>query len=460
MFMYLIYNILIVLFFPLLIIYWLAKVAWRKDYLFGLTERFGTSNLPVAAVKAGASGGSLPVFSDPSGQPCFWVHAVSAGEVMGSIPLIEGLQAQYPRARIVLSTLTPTGRQVAREHCGNIDVIMYCPVDFFLIVERVISRIGPTLFLPVETDIWPTLIQRLRRRGVPCVLVNGRISRRRVRYRFLFKPVFRQMTFFCVQTEVDAERLVELGVSRDKIAVTGNMKFSQAMASSNAQRDGSRIKLADGARLLIGGSTHESEEEELLRCYRSLASRRKDVYLLLAPRHLERLEHVERLVRAQGLTSVRWSQIDGEPSASIILLDTMGQLPELYKLAAMVFVGGSWVRRGGHNVMEPAAWGKPVFFGPHMENYSSAAATLMRLGAAMEVKNGEELAVVLSDLLGCPEKLAEMGRNAKAFVLENQGAVDRNLEVIETLLGSSESVQRAQARASEAMCHPATVARP
>ena len=268
------------------------------------------------------------------------------------------------------------------------------------------------------------------------------------------------MTFFCMQTEVDVERLVELGVSRDKIVVTGNMKFSQAMASSDAQRDASRFRLPDGARLLIGGSTHESEEEELLRCYRSLASRRKDVYLLLAPRHLERLEHVEQLVRAQGLASVRWSQIDGEPSVSIILLDTMGQLPALYKLAAMVFVGGSWVRRGGHNVMEPAAWGKPVFFGPHMENYSSAAATLIRLGAAMEVKNGEELAVVLDDLLDQPEKLAEMGRNAKAFVLENQGAVDRNLEVIETLLGSSESVQRAQARASEEICHPATVARP
>ena len=458
--MYLIYNTLIVLFFPVLIIYWLSKVAWRKNYLFGLTERFGKPNLPVADVKAEANGGSPPVFSDPFGQPCFWVHAVSAGEVMGSVPLIKGLQAQFPRARIVLSTLTPTGRQVAREHCSNIDIIMYCPIDFFLIVDRVISRIGPTLFLPVETDIWPTLIQRLRRRGVPCVLVNGRISRRRVRNRFLFKPVFRQMTFFCVQTEVDAERLVELGVSLDKIAVTGNMKFSQAMASGNEQRDASHFRLPDGARLLIGGSTHENEEVELLRCYRQLASQRNGIYLLLAPRHLERLARVENLVRGAGFPWVRWSQIDGEPSSSIILLDTMGQLAALYRLAAMVFVGGSWVRRGGHNVLEPAAWGKPVFFGPHMENYSSAAATLMRLGAAMEVKNGEELAVVLDDLLGRPEKLAEMGRNAKAFVLENQGAVDRNLEVIETLLGSHESVQRAQVRASEAMCYPATVPRP
>ena len=445
--MYFIYNILVAFFFPAIIIYWLAKVVRRKNYLLGLAERFGTRNWRGAMIAETGGNGILPRLSTDSPHGiCFWVHAVSAGEVMGSIPLIKGLQTRFPCARVVLSTLTPTGRQMAREQCRNIDIVMYCPVDLSFIVERVISRIAPTVFLPVETDIWPTLIQRLRRRGVPCVLVNGRISRRRVRYRFLFKPVFRQMTFFCVQTEVDAERLGELGVERNKIAITGNMKFSQAVANSRTTPHSSRIHLPANAHLLIGGSTHESEEEQLLRCYRQLSSQRKDVYLLLAPRHLERLDHVEQLVGAAGFSSVRWSRLNGGIPAPVILLDTMGQLSEIYALAAMVFVGGSWVSRGGHNVMEPAAWGKPVFFGPHMENYSSAAATLVRAGAAMEVQNGEELAARLDHLFGRPEKLAEMGRNAKAFVLQNQGAVERNLEAIEAVLTAAGVLERSKSR--------------
>jgi 3-deoxy-D-manno-octulosonic-acid transferase len=314
-----------------------------------------------------------------------------------------------------------------------VDIVMYFPVDFSPIVDRVIARINPTVFLPVETDIWPTLVQRLSRRHIAMILVNGRVSLRRLKYRFFFRPVFRKLTFFCMQTDVDVERVIELGVDRAKVARTGNMKFSQAMSIVQTPA-AYRLNLPSNAALLIAGSTHEGEELELLRCYHELSARRKDLYLLIAPRHLERLERLERLVRAQGFNSTRWSRLNGEPPDGIVFLDTMGELPVTYPLATAVFVGGSWVSRGGHNVLEPAAAGKPVFFGPHMENYSSIATNLMRIGAAMQVENGKHLAESLDRLLERPAELAEMGQKAKSFVLENQDAVERNLEVIERYL--------------------------
>ena len=363
---------------------------------------------------------------------------------MAATPLVRALQARFPESRIVLSTMTPAGRATAQKNCPEADVVMYFPVDFFVIVDRVIRRINPTVFLPVETDIWPTLIQRLSRRGVAMVLVNGRVSLRRLKYRRFFRPVFRKMTFFCMQTDVDVERLLDMGVDRAKIAKTGNMKFCQA-ASAAQSPPPSRLKLHPDAALVIAGSTHEGEEIELLRCYYELCKRRKDVYLLIAPRHLERLARLEKLVRARGFASARWSRVEGEPSHPIIFLDTMGELAATYPLATAVFVGGSWASRGGHNVLEPAAAGKPVFFGPHMENYSSIATNLMRIGAAMQVEDGKHLAEALDRLLDQRAELVQMGEKARSFVLENQDAVERNVEVIERYLRSGVDHGRAGA---------------
>jgi 3-deoxy-D-manno-octulosonic-acid transferase len=432
---YLLYQTLTLLLLPAVLLYWLAKMVWRGDYLMRLAERFGVRKLRSPAGPVNAARGSSRMRIEPEAGLCFWVHAVSVGEVMAATPLVSALQARFPQSRIVLSTMTPAGRETALKNCPDVDVVMYFPVDFFLIVDKVIARINPTAFLPVETDIWPTLIQRLSRQNIPCILINGRVSLRRVRYRFFFGPVFRKLAFFCMQTDVDVERLLQLGVDREKIARTGNMKFSQAV-SINQSPTATRLQLPAHAHLLIGGSTHEGEEIELLRCYHALVERRPGIFLLIAPRHLERLERVERLVRAQGFHSVRWSRLNGDTPNSVVLLDTMGELSKTYASASVVFVGGSWVSRGGHNVLEPAASGKPVFFGPYMENYSSIAATLVQVGAAMQVQNGEDLAEALHRLLDRPDELLKMGQKAKSFVLENQGAVERNLDVIERVLSS------------------------
>jgi 3-deoxy-D-manno-octulosonic-acid transferase len=308
-------------------------------------------------------------------------------------------------------------------------------LDIFPIVQRVITKVNPTLFLLVETDIWPIFLRALARQGIPSLIVNGRISPRRLLITAFYRRVLDQVTSFCMQTDVDAERLLRLGIDAHKVAVTGNMKFAQAIV-----REGKPLRLRQdfglpvGARLLIAGSTHPGEEEEIIHCYRDLRRSHNDIFLLLAPRHPGRVKGVESVCRSYGFSCVRRSQADGSVGNSVLLLDTIGELSDAYALGTFIFVGGSLVRRGGHNVLEPAAWGKPIFFGPYMEHYSGIAATLEREGAAIQVRSGKELAAQIDRLIKDNGRLVEMGRKAASFVAKNQGAVERNLDVIERVL--------------------------
>jgi 3-deoxy-D-manno-octulosonic-acid transferase len=306
-----------------------------------------------------------------------------------------------------------------------------------------VGRIAPSIFLLVETDLWPALLQSMKRRQIPMVLVNGRISLRRVAFRSLFQPVFRLLNHICVQTEVDAERLIKIGVSPSKISVTGNLKFAQALGQLDAPPLAEkRYQLPAGAVLLIAGSTHPGEEEHLLDCYRRLQERQRAVFLMIAPRHPERLAAIEALIRHRGYTIQRWSQFQTWQQGRITLVDSVGNLPRLYSLAHFVFVGGSFVQRGGHNILEPAAWGKPIFFGPYMENYSSIAEMTVRAGAAIRVGNGADLAEQVEYLINDPGRAAAMGLRASALVRGNQGVVDRDLQIIERVLSQSGALPR------------------
>jgi len=437
--MFVIYRILVLIFSPAFLAYLLVRFARRKGYLKGFLERLGNIN----NCSTHGNSGRMPLPSPlPDGhaarQPCFWLHAVSAGEVMAAIPLVKGLRSHYPFCRIVFSTATPAGRAILTNLTNNgagADSVFYSPVDISMVVNRVVSKIAPTLFLLIETDIWPALIDSLARREIPSLLINGRISQRRVRYRYFFRPIFRALDYISVQTEVDAERLVRVGVDPGKIAITGNMKFAQAVSQLElAMGSGRNISLPQEAVVLIAGSTHAGEDEEILSCYTILRKHHLNLCLLLAPRHLERVRMVERLVRAKGLTPLRWSQCKRWSNHEILLLDTVGNLPQLYRIAHFVFVGGSFVKRGGHNVLEPAAWGKPIFFGPFMENYSSIAETLEREGAAIRIRDGRELAGQLDILMRDPSRAATMGHRARAFVHKNQGSVEKNLAIIDQVL--------------------------
>jgi 3-deoxy-D-manno-octulosonic-acid transferase len=238
-----------------------------------------------------------------------------------------------------------------------------------------------------------------------------------------------------MQTEIDAERAIHAGIDPARVAVTGNMKFAfDGFKHRDPEVLRAELGLPPNARLLIAGSTHPGEEKEILDCYERLRRRDSELFLLLAPRHPERIEEVENLVRARNFACRRRSHARSCAPPPVLLLDTMGELSQAYALGTFVFVGGSLVRRGGHNVLEPAAWGKAIFFGPYMEHYSNIAASLEREGAALRVRSGDELAEQIERLSVDPAILLEMGRKASRFVAKNQGSLEKNLEVIASVL--------------------------
>lgn len=433
--MFFVYYLVGLLLVPFLSLYFLVFLWRRKDFRPNFLERLG--RIPrTTETKAPAQGN----WAQPR---CVWFHAVSVGEFMAALPLANAMRARFPDARFVLSTYTPMGRDTAAKRWDRSGAIFYFPLDLYPVTERVIERVRPDLFLLVETDFWPGFLRGLSIKGIPSVLVNGRISSRRLLLRPFYRRVIEQFSRLCVQTEVDRERLLELGVDGARVAVTGNMKFAQASArEGDPSRLRAQLGMAPGAALLIAGSTHEGEEKEILRCYQKLLVDGREFLLLVAPRHPERVGKVEALFSAHGLPCVRRSRANGSSGHAIILLDTIGELSSAYALGAFIFVGGSLVRRGGHNLMEPAAWGKPIFFGPHTEHYSDIAISLEREGAALRIKDGEDLAIQINRLADDERSALEMGRKAAAFVARHQGAVERNLAVIEELLQSHKGRRR------------------
>ncbi len=371
---------------------------------------------------------------------CFWIHAVSVGEVMAALPLIKGLQSRFPFCRIVFSTFTPTGREIAEKRCATVQRVFYLPFDTYPITAKVIDTIRPDMVILVETDIWPVFVWTLARKGIPSILVNGHISQRRRRVGLFYQLVFRQMSYFCMRSPADMESLLRIGIDVEKTALTGNMKYAQA-----AKREGDparlrrELRLPEDANLLIAGSTHEGEEEEIIKCYLKLKRMKMRWILMVVPRHPERATRVESLFRSYGLMSVRrnnGADLSGDP---VWILDSMGELSAAYALGTVAFVGGSFVKRGGHNLLEPAAWSKPVFFGPHVDNFSDIASMLQSAGGGMMVRDGDELASRIEELVSNEPRLEEMGRRACSFVTLNQTAVDKNLDIIQTLVKEREN---------------------
>ncbi|MDP2941243.1 MAG: 3-deoxy-D-manno-octulosonic acid transferase [Candidatus Omnitrophota bacterium] len=374
------------------------------------------------------------------GRP-IWIHAVSVGEAMAVRPLVRELKKTWPGKKFVLSTVTPTGNKIAQGIAGGDDLITFLPLDFSFIVKRVIRRINPCVFIIVETEIWPNLISRLYKNNIPIVLLNARISDKSFKgYRmikFLMQPILRKVGLFCVQAQRDAERLLFLGASPEKVKVTGNMKFdlNDCTDYRNDYTD-YRIKLGlnSGERLLVAGSTHPGEEEIMLQAYKGLLRRFPDLKLLLAPRHPQRSGAVAGIASRFAFHPVCVSQLpDKCPACSanaVFILDTVGELVSFYCAADIVFVGGSLVKRGGHNILEPAAAGKPVIFGPFMFNFRGISELFLKNEAAFLARGPEELEEKISWLLSNPARAAELAVAGRRLIQDNQGATRRNLEYI------------------------------
>jgi 3-deoxy-D-manno-octulosonic-acid transferase len=372
-----------------------------------------------------------------SGGTALWLHAASVGELVAARPLLRRLRERFPERLAVVSTLTRTGLELARR-APEAHLALLLPLDAPGTVRRLLDHFTLEAFLFTETELWPTLLATLDQRGVPTFMVSGRVGARTASYARVLRPLYRRVLALvdcCMQTEEDAARIVALGADPRRVQVAGNLKFDAAAA--DPPPDVLRLGAALGGRpAIIAGSTHEGEDETMLEAYRRVSTGR-EVILVLAPRHPERLPAVEEAVRAAGFPLVRYSalaslsEVDAPLAApSVVLLDVVGPLAQCYGLGAVAFVGGSLVPAGGHNVLEPARAGRPVLVGPHTASAGEVVDRLIAGGGGLRVSNVESLAWALAGLLDEPERMADMGRRARAVVETGQGAVERHLKII------------------------------
>jgi len=371
------------------------------------------------------------------GSRPLWVHAVSVGELMAASPLISELMKGNSRPKILLTTVTATGNQVAKERFPQAEGIIFFPLDFRWIVKRSLRQLRPRAVVLTETELWPHFLRACGEEGIPCILVNGRISHRSFRHYRLVRPFFRtmirNMSLFLMQTEADLSRILHLGAPPSRVKWTGNLKFDQLTGQEGGDL-GLRLKQELGIEgqspVFIAGSTHQGEEEAALEAFLAAKEEVEELILILAPRHPERWPAVERILDQKGVAWIRRSQLlEGRGRrGDIILLDTLGELGGMYSLGSVVFVGGSLVRTGGHNILEPAFYGVPILFGPHMENFREIADLFLRSGAAMVVQDSADLSRKVIWLLRHPEEARQMGMRARSVLEQNRGATQRTLE--------------------------------
>ncbi len=408
------------LYFPFMALSHMAKGKRR----LGLRERFGFFRPGFFTEKKGGRA---------------WFHAVSVGETLAAVPLVLALKEKMPDVEIYFSTVTETGNKVAREKLGDNAKIFFFPFDFGCVVRRVIGQMSPDLFIVVETEIWPNLLKALHDAGIPSLIVNGRISPRSLkgysRFGFFFRRVLPLVSRYLMQSEADAQRIIRLGAPPQKVSVAGNIKFDQAIAAGRPAMSRAALGIPDGAKVLIAGSTHQGEEDEALKAYKQLLIDFPGMAVVLAPRHPERFAAAEEAVRRAGFHCVRKSAgAQLIAPGSVLLLDTMGELAGTYAVGDINFVGGSWANIGGHNILEPASFGKPVFFGPVMHNFRDISRILKDCGAGIEVKDGAELATEAAKLLRDPARYSALGKAALEAIEKNKGALASDLKAVEEFL--------------------------
>jgi 3-deoxy-D-manno-octulosonic-acid transferase len=433
--MYFLYSLATLLFLLLASPYLLYQAIRYQKYIGSLSQRLGY----------------LPVSFNLDGEPSIWIHAVSVGEVLTARALIPDLRQAYPRLRLFLSTTTMAGQEIAKRNVQGVDAVFYFPFDWAFIVRRTLRLVRPKLFVMMETEIWPNLLRECRRANVKTILVNGRISSRSYpRYRLirpLFKRVLAQVDRFCVQGEESKRRLIDLGADPSRVIVTGSLKFDSldVPAVSPHTRPRDRVlrffRIAPSRVVLVAGSTMRDEERALLKVFRRIKTTTANALLILAPRHPERFGEAVDLSQQAAFVTVRRTElpIDDEPRAEVVVLDTIGELARVYQVATVVFVGGSLVDMGGHNILEPAVFGKPIVFGPYMQNFSEIANAFLTNDAAVQVQSERALEDALVALLTDPVRRARLGAAARALVESNRGARDRTLAVIAGLLPSGRS---------------------
>lgn len=378
------------------------------------------------------------------GHPKIWLHAVSVGEVKAAQAVIEALDAIYPAAAFLLTTTTTTGQHEALRRVSARAVVRYAPMDLWTAVRRFLSIYQPDALICMETEIWPNWILKARRTGMKIIFLNGRLSKRSIRsylkMRPLFKSVLGSVDAFSMISEGDARRIIALGAPSQRVYVNGNVKNDirlDAQDDDLAARMKELFVVTDETPVFIGGSVRGDEVEILLDVYERLVARIPGLLFLIAPRHIEKVPQIEHLARERKLSFQRRTSLGkkiGDRTAALVILDTIGELRDVYSIASVVFGGASLVPLGGQNILEAAVWAKPVLFGPYMDDFSEARTLLEACGAGLCVNNANELTEQAAQLLSQPAEAQRLGRLAKDAVLSNQGAVTRHAHVVLRML--------------------------
>ncbi len=385
------------------------------------------------------------------GGPTVWIHAVSVGEVLSLQHLVREVKARHPGWRVVFSTLTAGGLRVAREKLPGVDRVFLLPLDFPGPLRRVVRAFRPSCLVLAESEFWPNLLRIASGSTRGVLVVNGRISQRTHQKYAELKPlarrILRDVARFLVQTPVDRSRLLDIGVPAEKVEVAGNLKCEidlPALGPAEVAALRADLGIPARARVFVAGSTRKGEEEKILRAFAEARSGRAGLRLVVAPRHVERAPEAERIARSLGLrTALRTSLRAAGGSAGeadawdVLVLDTLGELARTYALCDGAFIGGSLVDWGGHNLLEPAFYAKPVYFGPHMQNFAALAESFLREGAARTVRSAQDLREMF--LAAGEAGPAEMGRKARAHLESLSGATEKALRAIEGLMGNSTS---------------------
>ncbi|KPJ98066.1 MAG: hypothetical protein AMK71_12005 [Nitrospira bacterium SG8_35_4] len=400
---------------------WIFFKKGPEDKAAFIRERFGMSNYDKADL---------------------WVHAVSVGEVLACVPFLKALKQHFPSKKIVLSTTTYTGQHIARASFPEADRVMYMPLDAVICTRRVVNLLKPKLFITVETELWPGLFHALKNSGSSVLILNGRLSRESfngyMKIRFFIKKLLSYADYMYMQGESDAKRIIELGADKDKVCVMGNLKFDIDYDDTDPLPWLEHIH----GNILLAASTHEGEESIILDAYSSIRKKNPSLKLILAPRHPERFHAVAEILKKRGLAYVRRSEFTHDERRTtndgvrdIILLDTIGELSRVFAKVTVAFIGGSLVAKGGQNILEPAFWAKPILFGPHMENFPFAEEFIEK-SAAIRVANANDITEEVIRLLNDKNAAAIMGKNAKAIIENNRGAVKKALELVRGFLGN------------------------
>lgn len=423
---YYLYNFLLILLSPLLLAWWGISL-FNPKYSVGWKERLGFLPSPLV--------GSL------KNDRVIWIHAVSVGEVNAAIPLVQLLRERFPEKKLILSTVTVTGHRTAKAKMGGIDGLFYFPFDLPWVIQRVLRLVHPSVFIFFETELWPNLLEHLNRKKIPAVLVNGRLSDRSfLRYskikRFM-KGWIQKITFCLMQSEEDRKKIISLGADPERALTTGNTKYDQLKRKQEPPVTG--LPLLNQWDWWVAGSTHFGEEEMILKGFGSLNREFPRLGLILAPRHPERFDEVSKLIRRANFSFLKRSALSRESvwngeHPPVILLDTIGELSDFLYFAAIPFIGGSLVPKGGHNILEAAIWEKAPFFGKHTDNFKEIVEIFKERKAGVEISNENDLVSKISFYLRNRPELDRMGKGALEILYEKQGASRRNLEYIAGLI--------------------------